>query len=268
MGFKVDLSSDESIPLPQIPVYLTAVDMMASLALRDQRSTWDTRRWTLATYNVWFLLTAQYQSSKSRLQSRFAVWGLEYGIFSMTFWHKVQRTNMRLHWQDQFVGNITIKNRLDPSPIGRPPAQSSVPGLIFPAKASKVQLLGSLTFSSNLGEICQVFYDYDGTDIDSADFFTALISVMRICADEGADSRAPSIQLSLWNNCVFSMASETDKYGNSLLRYRHVVSALRTLAFQVVENNIFAEMTIVINANGIKVAKGRLSKKTPTSISK
>ena len=244
---------------------------MATLALGDQRKVWQVQHWNLPELDVWFFLVADQRSGKSNLQSRFAVWGLEYGIFGITLREKYYVTVMRLIWQGEPVGNITIENIPQPMDLQRIPS-----GIATQSLASSQAFSGSNVLNttsnyasfSDLGEGFQVFYNYDGADIDSSEVFTTIVSAMRVCADEGEDSRCPELEFSGWHECEFLVRSEKDKYGNSLLRYRHVIKMLQKLAFKMAENEKFGAMTFVLEVNGGKVAQGTIRQWKPRSISR
>jgi len=244
---------------------------MATLALSDPRKTWKVNHWTLPAYNEWIFLVANQTSGISNLQSRFATWGLEYGIFSMTVWHKYYPTSIRLSWQDQHVGNISIEEILPPSkmqtvPNGTPDSSPGLPSL--PSDTGLSSSSKNITSFSDLGESFQVFYNYDGADLVGSDVFITIVSALRICADEGADRRCPELEFTGWDQCAFSLTSEKDRYGNSLLKYRHVVKMLQRLAFIMVERKNFAEMTFVLEVNGVKTAEGRFLKEGLREISR
>ena len=240
---------------------------MTTLALSNQRKTWIVQHWTVPSSNVWFFLIASQKYGQTNLQSRFAVWALDYGIFRMTLQNRYHPINIKISWQDQYVGNITIEYIPQDLPLAIGSDRTSI---LLSANSSRVvnSLLsnttsetGYLTFFPETDESYDVFFKYSGRSLASGRVLATIVSALRICADEGADSRSPSLEVSGWEDCELLIKSEFDKYGNALLRYRQAVVMLRKLAFQMVQRNKFGEMAFVLEVNGIKTAHGEFRKK-------
>ena len=88
-------------------MYLNAIEVMSILAMEDQRKTWRVSHWTLPEYNVWiFLVSNAASGTPSALQTRIAVWGLEYGVFSVSLFRRYNPLFVKLIWQDDNVGTL------------------------------------------------------------------------------------------------------------------------------------------------------------------
>ncbi|MCJ1459792.1 hypothetical protein MMC28_010171 [Mycoblastus sanguinarius] len=237
---------------------------MSSLALDNQRRAWKVTHWTLPGYNVWiFLISSTGRVSPSRLQTRFAVWGLEYGIFHITAYTKFYATDIALFWQDdtQRVGKITIE-KIAPNTVDRNSSSTSSTSSLSFSNSTDLNSPEYLNAFADLGENVRVALNYNGARINSGAIFLTAVSAMRECADEGADTRCPSLTVRGWDNCKFVVNSEKDRFGNSLLRYRYVVVLLRKVATSMVANKRFGEMVIVLEVDGAKVAEAAFVKIT------
>jgi len=240
-------------------MYLNAIKVMSILAVQDQRKTWEAFYWTLPEYNVCiFLIPSAASGTPSGLQTRFAVWCLDYVMNSISISRRYNPLIAELCWQDVKVGEVSIERTPQPTSSI---AATSLPqrNVRFGNSSSLLNATKDLNSLSDLGESFVVFF-YNGVTLNSVGTFLSVLAVMKTSANEGADSRCPGLTVDGPETVSFQIRSEKDQYGNPLLRYRHVIRLVRKVAFKMVSNHKFAEMFIVLELNGVKAAEAKFTK--------
>ena len=234
-----------------IAFYMNALYAMYDLCFLDQQAPLLLRAWSLPNYG----LTVDITSTNTYL----ALWGVQATV-SIDVDAGFFPIIAKLFWEENFKGQVGIFRRpLSDHNITAPGNIASLHDDIMDTNSSLAIFLQStnartsLATSLDVGGELSIIQTFDGESLTSNYVFTVALAIMQVSAERGPD--VPCLIIRVSN---FDMTSELDAYGAPLLRYRHVIKAMRVVPGTMVKAGDFREIDIVLEKNGVKIAQGRL----------
>ncbi|KAL8871229.1 MAG: hypothetical protein Q9174_002897 [Haloplaca sp. 1 TL-2023] len=245
-GFDADVKQSISkTPLNPLGMWMNALDAVYRLSAAPMRQLWDDKIFSLPNYDVEILVNAYGETEKDipNLQTRFVIWTIQQVMFNV--WNDRWWTTVAgmPKWQGQLVGLIRIWKKEGPGPFAIV-RDEEVEGL----NGTDVSIVGA-------GRVEYKFL-YGERKINSNHVFLAGLEGIGEAAENGLDSRCDHFAIPGYSLLVFELTSRKDQYGNSLLRYEHVRTALKRGIGQMVRDRKFLEMQMVVMQDGVDIGNG------------
>lgn len=227
-----------------IAVYMNAVTAMEDLCFMDQGADLRTRpprTWSLPQYDlsidVW---TAE---------ARYAVWALQLTVavsYHVGYWPILGR--ILLHEVPEGRWNFQYREESKSSTI-----TGNLGDLSLNSVANISNTATDLKVSLTAGQL-RVIPRYNGASMSTYDVFTRLLGAMGIGAAAGPEETCNNIA----GLGGFDITPELDGEGQSLLKFRQLIKAMRLLARWLVAQQRFGEVDFELQRDRAKIAQGRI----------
>ena len=237
-----------------IAIFMNAVTAMEDLCFMDQGAdlrNQPPRTWSLPRYDlsidVW---TAQ---------ARYAVWALQITVTvsnRIGFWPIIGR--FLLHDIPEGRWNFQYRGMSKSSEVDGKQGDLSLNSSAAKFSDTTTDLEASLS----AGQL-RVIPTFNGTPMSTYDVVSRVLAVMGVGADSGPEELCSSI--SIVNG--FNIAPELDDRGQSLLKYRQLIKAMRILWRWMVGRERFGEIDFELQRHGSKIAQGRIQNFRSQSLS-
>lgn len=272
------MSAHAAPPLDEIAIYQNAVAAMEDLAFMDQSA-------ELPSTPVHFWSLPQYDVSIDIVSTcvKWAVYGLQMTVnlisSALVAYHPCFG---RFFWHNNYEGraNFMRRNTLPTYPLGAHQASvsgaSGLNGLFNKSLADGAGAVEGLdamlltpdpdistvtnSNNSNLGAMkslhapqLEVIPTYNGRSMTARDIFAIALSTIVLGAEEGPETSCSGIQ-----DDALDIIPIFDTQGQSLLKYRSLVKAMRLLTNWMAAKNRFGEIDIELTRDGVVIAIGRL----------
>ena len=211
------------------------------------RYVWVDKTFSLPTLDVEIILRAagETESETANLQTRFVIWTIQHVMFNVWYnrlWTQVAGLPT---WQGKMVGVVQIWKKLGSS-------------VILSAQQEVEDLNGTDISIVEAGRVTYKFL-YGERKVNSNNVFLAGLEGIGEAGEKGLDSRCDYFLIPGYSSLVFELTSREDQYGNPLLRYEHVRTAMKRGIGQMVNDRKFQEMQIVVVQDGIDIGNGGFS---------
>lgn len=228
-----------------IAVFMNAVTAMEDLCFMDQGADLHgqhPRAWSLPQYD----LSIDVWTG----QARYAVWALQIMVnvsHHVGYWPVVGR--FLLHEVPEGRWNFQYRRIFKSSTMDRKKGDRSMSS----SAANSPNTTTDLDASLGAGQL-RVIPRYNGAPMSTYDVVSRVLAVMGVGADSGPE--APCSGISIVNG--FNITPELDNLGQSQLKYRQLIKAMRILWRWMVEGERFGEVDFELQRHGAKIAQGRI----------
>lgn len=226
---------------------MSALNAVYVLSAFDLRRTWNKRSFSLPNYDVEVFVSpgGNTEGDAPNLQTRFIIWTIQHVMYNV-WYNRIWKPVVGIPtWQGKYVGLVQIWKK----------------GLQASNTLDAVTIVGgrlNATDYSDIGAGGPVAYrfQYEGRTVNSNHVFLAALEGIGEAAENGLDSRCEHFFMHGYSFVTLELTSSKDQYGNSLLRYGHVRTAIKRMVFQMVSDRRFQEMAIVILQDEQLIAQG------------
>lgn len=233
-----------------IAVFMNAVTAMEDLCFIDQGADLRSRpprSWSLPQYDLSIdIWTAE---------ARYAVWALQltvvvsngvgyWPIIGKIYLHGVPEGRWNFQYRRESKRSTNIRNLSLNSPA-----------------ADFTNTTTDLEVSLTAGQL-RVIPRYNGAPMTVYDVFIKVLAVMGVGADNGPEEPCNSLS----GVAGFEITPELDDRGQSRLKYRQVIKAMRILSRWMDGQERFGEVDFELQKDGVKIAQGRIQKNPSPSL--
>ena len=253
------LENENPKPLNPVAVYMNAVLVMYQITSTNLRFRWDHKYWQLPEYGVQLIVSKPDEGTG--IQTRFVIWGIQQFVITIVEKSLWKEIGAAIFYDDVLQGKLYFA-KVMPS-INNDTVNNN--------GTTEVALLGSTTtnglynasFVSTTKRRLAIFTNWTGQKLPSSSFFTVILFGMGTAAEEGLDGRVDYFLTHGLTSVYFGLKSDTDQYGNPLLRFGDCRRALKAIAFKAVADRRFESMEVVLELDGTKIADGWLTPEVP-----
>ena len=228
-----------------IAVYMNAVAAIEELCFMDQDEDLrdePPRAWSLPKYDLSFDIWTR--------EVRFAVWALPLTVGAsrhVGYWPISDIIRLRGAYEGRV--NIQYRRLSNSSTITGNPGDQSLNS----SAANVPTKTNELDVALAAGQL-RVIPRYNGAPMSTHDVFTRALNAMVQGAENGPNAPCNGIP----GVRGFDITPERDEQGQSLLKYRQVIKAMRILTRWMVAMERFGEIDFVLEGNGVIIARGRI----------
>lgn len=203
-------------------------------ALRDQPP----RAWSLPQYDLLLDMSSG--------EVRFAVWALQLTVavsYQLGYWP----IKGKIFLHDVPEGWVNFQYRHESKVAG------SLGALLLNSSALNFpNITTDLGDSLTAGQL-RVTPSYSGASMSAYDVFSVVLTVMVVGAETGPESPCNDIPYA-----GVVITPERDEQGQSLLKYRQLIKAMRIVSHWMVAKKRFGEVDFTLERDGVKIAQGRI----------
>ena len=228
-----------------IAVFMNAVIAMEDLCFIDQGADLRSRpprAWSLPQYDLSIdIWTAE---------ARYAVWALQLTVavsHSVGYWPVIGK--IFLHGVPEGRWNFQYRRESKRSTIIGNVGDLSLNS----SAANSPNTTTDLEVSLTAGQL-RVIPRYNGASMTTYHVFSKVLAVMGVGADTGPEEPCNSLS----GVGGFAITPEVDDQGQSRLKYRQLIKAMRILSRWMVAQERFGEIDFELQKDGVKIAQGRI----------
>ena len=228
-----------------IALFMNAITAMEDLCFINQRAdlrSHPPRAWSLPQYDLSIdIWTAE---------ARYAVWALQLTVVvshNVGYWPTIGK--IMLHGVPEGQWNFQYRQESKSSTVIGDVGDLSLTSSAANFPNTTTDLKVSLT----AGQL-RVIPSYNGASMSTYDVFSKLLAIMGVGADNGPEELCSSFS----GVRGFGITPEFDDGGQSRLKYRQLIKAMRILWRWMVGQERFGEVDFELQRDGVKIAQGRI----------